>query len=39
MLQNDSDRSVQKKLLAESELFASTKRKDSKVKPMKSDAE
>lgn len=38
-LKDDSDRSLQRKMLAESEMFASLKRKDAKVKPLKSDAE
>ena len=38
-LKDDSDRSLQRKMLAESEMFASIKRKDAKVKPLKSDAE
>jgi hypothetical protein len=33
------EKSVQKKLLSESEQFASIKRKDSKVKPLKSDSD
>lgn len=38
-LKEDSDRTTHKKLMSESESFASIKRKDAKVKPVKGDVE